>query len=351
MIRKLLTLVLAVVVIVSLVIGGCAKPAPPAPAPAPEKLVLRLGHCAPPGQIMDRANNFFKNYVEEHTGGAIEIEIYPQSQLGGERAMFDQVLAGTLDMASIGAPIQSTAVKEYSAFCLPFVIPDEDVFWDMTVVPSLRNKLFDIVRERIGVETLGFDDGCARGLLNKKRTVRSPDDVKGLKIRVMEGAIYADMFTALGAITAPIPFPEVYTALQQGVIDGEDNSCDMAIYMKFVEQEKFFTDTNQTIQTNPLIVSKSAWAKLTEEQKQIFREAGLAMDIFSEEDYLKERDESYDIARDKYGVEVTLLTPQEREAFVEKMSSVHDKYKPIIGEEFYDLFMSVAKECRQKLGK
>jgi len=316
-----------------------------------QQVVFKYGHVAPPKQIMGKASDFLKNYVEEKTKGAIKIEVYPLGQLGGERAMLDAVLAGTINMANIGAPILATAVPEANAFCLPYVIPNEDVFWDVVNDKEFRGKFFSILRKK-GVEPIGFIDGCGRGFLNKKRPVRRPEDIKGLTIRVMEGPIYTDMFRALGANTRTIPFPELYTALQQGVVEGEDNSADMAVFMKFTEIEKFFTNTNQTIQTNPTLIAKSSWDKLTEEQKKIFKEAGEAADKFSREEYRKDKLEGYRVAREQYNVAVIEdLTPEERAAFRKAVEPVLAKYRKVIGEEFFDLFINTAKKYEQKYKK
>src|SRR4030042_694770 len=165
-----------------------------------QQVVLKYGHVAPPLQIQGRASTFFKNYVEERAKETLKIEIYPLGQLGGQRAMMDAVLAGTLDMTNAGAPILATVIPEFNALCLPFVIMNEDVFWDIMRDKDFRAKIFSLIRNK-GAEPLGFSDACGRGLLNKKRPIRSPEDVKGLNIRVMEGPIYTDMFRAMGANT------------------------------------------------------------------------------------------------------------------------------------------------------
>jgi tripartite ATP-independent transporter DctP family solute receptor len=319
-----------------------------APFVSAQQLVFKYGHVAPPGNVMFKASNFLKTYVEEKTKGAMKIEVYPSGQLGGERALLDGVLAGTLNMANVGAPILSTVVPEANVFCLPYVIPNEDVFWRIVNDKEFREKFFSLLRKK-GLEPIGFIDGCGRGFLNKKRPVRRPEDIRGLTIRVMEGPIYTDMFRALGANTRTIPFPELYTALQQGVVDGEDNSCDMAVFMKFTEVEKFFTNTNQTMQTNPTLIAKSSWDRLTDEQKKILKEAGEAADKFSEEDYKKGKLEGYRIAREQYKVEVIdKLAPEEKAAFRKAVEPVLAKYRKVIGEEFFDLFIRTAKKYEEK---
>jgi len=178
---------------------------------------FRYGYLSPPTFSMGRTSEFFKKYVEKHTSGAIEIELYPLAQLGGMRAMFDQVMAGTLDMATVASPLIATAFPEFNVFNLPFVVLNDDVMWDILWTKDFRDKMDNTIRKK-GIVPLFVVDNGARGFLDKKRVVRSPKDMKGLRMRVMQGSIYTDMFRAMGAKTRTMPFPEIYTALQQGNI-------------------------------------------------------------------------------------------------------------------------------------
>jgi|PlaIllAssembly_1097288.scaffolds.fasta_scaffold124459_2 tripartite ATP-independent transporter DctP family solute receptor len=312
------------------------------------QVVFKLGHVAPPQQIQGKASTFFKTHVEEKTKGAVKIEVYPLSQLGGQRALMDAVLAGTLDLAPAGAPLLSTVMPEFNALCLPFVIANEDIFWDVVRDKEYRDKTFAIVRKK-GAEPFGFTDVCGRGFLNKKRPVRTPDDLKGLNIRVMEGSIYTDMWRAMGANTRTIPFPELYTALQQGVVEGEDNALDMANFMKFTEIEKHFTATNQTMQTNLMIMASASWNKLNDAQKKIFVEAGEAMEKYSQEEFRKDKVDAYKVAREQYKVNcIENLTPQERAAFRKTVAPVLEKYQKIIGDDYFKMFTGLAKKYESK---
>jgi len=313
-----------------------------------QQIVFKLGHVAPPQQIQGKSSTFFKNYVEEKTKGAVKIEVYPLGQLGGQRALMDAVLAGTLDMAPAGAPLLATVVPEFNALCLPFVVANEDIFWDVVQDKEFRDKTFAIVRKK-GVESFGFTDVCGRGFLNKKRPVRTPDDLKGINMRVMEGSIYTDMWRAMGANTRTIPFPELYTALQQGVVEGEDNALDMANFMKFTEIEKHFTATNQTMQTNLLIMASASWNKLNDAQKKIFREAGEAMEKYSQEEFRKDKTEAYTVAREQYKVAcIEDLSPAERAAFRKAVAPVLEKYKKVIGDDYFTMFTALAKKVEAK---
>jgi tripartite ATP-independent transporter DctP family solute receptor len=309
-----------------------------------EQRVLKYGYISPPIYAMGRTSEFFKYYVEKRTGGAIKMELYPLGQLGGMRAMFESVLSGTLDMATVSAPVITTAIPEFNVLCLPFAVSDPDAMWKILWTKEFRDKLDEAVRKK-GIVPLFISDNAARGFLNIKRQVRSPKDIKGLQIRVMQGSIYTDMFRAMGAKTRTMPFPEVYTALQQGLIEGMDNTLAMSVAMKFTEVAKFFTPLNQTMIEVYVLGSGKMWDSLTSEQRKIFSEARGFVEKFSREAMAADDAAAAGLARAKYDVNVSgALTPEERAAFRELMKPVHKKYRKIIGEELYDLFISLARK-------
>jgi len=316
-----------------------------------EQKKFRYGYLSPPTFAMGRTSEFFKDYIEKHTGGAITIELYPLAQLGGMRAMFDQVMAGTLDMATVASPLIATAFPEFNVLNLPFVVYNVDVMWEILWTKDFRDKLDNAVRKK-GIEPLFVCDNGARGFLNKKREVRSPEDMKGLKMRVMQGSIYTDMFRAMGAKTRTMPFPEVYTALQQGLIDGEDNSLEMAVAMKFVEIEKFWTPLNQTMIVVFTLGSGKMWDSLTEEQKKIFNEAKVAVEKQSKIHMAEDAEAAIPIAKEKYGVKIgEPPTAAELAQFRKAVEPVLEKYRNVIGPDVFDHFVKLAKEYEGKYAK
>jgi TRAP-type C4-dicarboxylate transport system substrate-binding protein len=184
---------------------------------------------------------------------------------------------------------------------------------------------------------LFVSDVILRSFLNKKRPVRTPDDIKGLSMRVMEGPIYTDIFRALGAQTRTIPFGEVYTALQQGVIEAEDNSLAMAIAMKFVEVEKFCTPLGHTTLVGFVQGSQKMWNSLSEAEKRVMTEARANTEIFARVSMAEEETNAILTAGKTYGVKVEPpLTAKELAAFREKTKGIYTKYRDIIGAEVYD---------------
>jgi len=332
---------LAVAVLVSFVIGSLAiYPS----VSAAEPKVLKYGYLSPPHVSMGKTSEFFKKYVEKNTGGSLKIELYPLAQLGGMMAMFESVLAGTLDMCTVAAPVMGTVMPEFYALCLPFVVPNVDVMWQILWTKEFRDKMDGIIRKK-GIQPLFVCDNGTRGFLNKKKVVRSPKDIKGMRMRVMQGSIYTDMFKAMGAKTRTMPFPELYTALQQGLIDGEDNSLDMAVAQKFVEVEKFFTPLAQTMIVVYSLGSGKMWKSLTDKERKVIMEAResteKASKAFTSDDVAK----ALPKAKEKYGVKVDPpLTPAEREVFRKVMKPVLEKYKKVIGLDVFNLFTGLAKK-------
>lgn len=311
---------------------------------AAEPKVLKYGYLSPPFVAMGKTSEFFKKYVEEHTNGSIKIELYPLAQLGGMMAMFESILSGTLDMGTVSAPVMSTVMPEFNVLCLPFVVPDVDVMWKILWNKEFKDKMNGIIRKK-GIQPLFIVDNGTRGFLNKKRVVRSPDDIKGLRVRVMQGSIYTDMFRAMGAKTRTLSFPELYTALQQGLIDGEDNSLDMAVAQKFVEVEKFFTPLAQTMIVVYSLGSNKMWNSLTDKERQVILDAREATEKASKGFTADDAAKAIPKAVEKYGVKVDPpLTDSEREVFRKAMVPVLEKYEKVIGPEVFNLFTDLAKK-------
>ena len=335
---------LAVVLSVAFIMGVLAI-SPSVSAAEPK--VLKYGYLSPPFVSMGKTSEFFKKYVEEHTGGSLKIELYPLGQLGGMMAMFESILSGTLDMGTVSAPIMANAMPEFNALCLPFVVRDVDVMWKILWTKEFKDKMDNIVRKK-GIHPLFICDNGTRGFLNKKRVVRSPEDIKGMSVRVMQGPMYTDMFTAMGAKTRTLSFPELYTALQQGLVDGEDNSLDMAVAQKFVEVEKFFTPLAQTMIVVYSLGSDKMWKSLTDKERQVILEAREATEKASKGFTADDAAKAIPKAIEKYGVKIDPpLTAQEREVFRKAMVPVVKKYEKIIGPDVFNLYTDLAKKYEQ----
>ncbi|MGI5966727.1 MAG: TRAP transporter substrate-binding protein, partial [Anaerotruncus rubiinfantis] len=227
---------------------------------------------------------------------------------------------------------------------------DLDTYIDMCWDEGFRERIFNAVEERTGCKTLGFTIGIGRGVSNTKREIRTVDDMKGLKIRTIGSPIIIDTFNSFGATATNVPWKEVYTALQQGLVDGEDSSVIANLDQKFIESNKFYTQLDTMFQNHLLVVSSELWNKLTPEQQQIFVEAGVKADEYGFECSRTDIKDSYERAAKEYpDFKITSdLTPEEKQTFVDACRPVWDKYKPEVGEDLfnytYDLMQKMVKK-------
>ena len=330
---------------------------------ASAKMVVKFGHVAPPFHGQSVGVDHFAKYVMEKTNGEVEVRTYPMGQLGGERSMAEQVQSGSLQLAAITSAVMSNFVPQASLIPLPFVFPDRRTAYAV-LDSEIREKLFSYFPAK-GFMPLGFTENEFRDLTNSKRPIRKPEDLKGLKIRLMESPVYIDTFKQMGVNPVPMPFPEVYNALQQGVIDGQDNPLYTSVLMKFTEVNKYVTITHHILTECFIIANLDWWNSLPARIKKVMKEAAyqveivnrghtlqdmLSMSVMSKKDpktgKVKPGPSIYGVAR-KQKVQIIELTPAEREAFKKAMTPVYAKYRSIIGADLFDAFMAKIKEVNK----
>ena len=295
---------------------------------ASAKMTIKFGHVAPPFHGQSKGADAFAAY-------------------GNQKAA--QVQAGTLEMASITTAVMGNYVPQVQVMDLPFVFPNRKTAYAVIDDEAWQKKLFSYLPKK-GFVGIGWTENEFRDINNKVRDIRTPADVKGLKIRVMNSPVYMDTFKQLGASPVGIPFPELYNALQQGVIDAQENPLLTSILIKATEVAKFVTNTDHILTECMIIINPEVWGKLSDKQKKIFREAAkvgikanrevnvqlhqkLPKSGISVAEYCK-----------KNKVKVIELTAAERQAFAKAMKPVWDKYKGIVGADLYDFFMATIKK-------
>ena len=301
------------------------------------KTVVKYGHVGPPIHPQHLGAVAFAKYVTEKTKGEIEVQVFPLGQLGGERSMTEQVQAGTLHMTAVTSGVLANFVPEMGIIELPFVYPNRETAYKVLDDKDVKERFAKFCDPK-GFVFIGYTENEFRDMTNSKRPIKKPDDLKGLKLRVVESPIFIDTFKTLGANPTPLPFPEIYNALQQKVIDGQDNPLYTSNLMKFLEVNKFATVTNHILTECPVVVNKKFWSTLTPEQQQIFREAAEVQIKVNREGNAKGSADAVEKAR-ALKVEVYVLTAQDRAVFKAAVKPVYDKYRGVFGAEWYDYFL------------
>jgi tripartite ATP-independent transporter DctP family solute receptor len=301
------------------------------------KTIVKYGHVGPPIHPQHHGAVAFAKYVTEKTNGEIEVQVFPLGQLGGERSMTEQVQAGTLHMTAVTSGVLANFVPEIGIIELPFVYPNRETAYKVLDDKEVKERFAKFCEPKAFV-FIGYTENEFRDMTNSKRPIKKPEDLKGLKLRVVESPIFIDTFKTLGANPTPLPFPEIYNALQQKVIDGQDNPLYTSILMKFTEVNKFATITNHILTECPVVVNKKFWDTLTAEQQKIFREAAEVQIKVNREGNAKGSADAVEKARAQK-VDVYVLTAQDRALFKTAVQPVYDKYRGVFGSEWYDYFL------------
>lgn len=329
------------------------------------KMQVKFGHVAPHGHGQTVAVDYFAKYVLDKTNGEIEIKTFPMGQLGGERSMAEQVQAGTIQIASITTAVLSNFVPQAAILDLPFLFPDRRTAYAV-LGSELREVLFSFFPKK-GFVAIGFTENEFRDLTNSKRPIKAPADLQGLKIRTMESPIFIDTYKQLGANPVPMPFPEIYNALQQGVIDGQDNPLYTSILMKFTEVNKYATISGHLLTECIIIVNQDWWNKLKPEYQNILKEAAYNTEVVNRGYTLQDMLALKKLAKIEQGtcketpgpsiyemlksqnVQVVELTPKEKEEFKKAVEPVYKKYREEIGPDFFDQFLAKVKEIQKNI--
>jgi len=295
------------------------------------KMSLVLGPAFPWG----KGGEIWANLVRERTQGRINIKLYPGVSLiqGDQTREFSAIRQGVIDMA-VGSTINwSPQVKELNLFSLPFLMPDYAAM-DALTQGEVGKEIFKVI-DKAGVMPLAWGENGYREISNSKLAIKKPEDLKGLKIRVVGSPLFLDTFTALGANPTQMSWADAQPALATGAVDGQENP--MAIYTAaklHTVAQKHITMWGYVADPLIFVVNKDIWASWTEADRAIVKQAAIdagKQEIAIARKGLAEADRPLlkDIAGQ--GVTITQLSPQERDAFVKVTRPVYDKWKNQIG--------------------
>jgi tripartite ATP-independent transporter DctP family solute receptor len=239
--------------------------------PAFGQTKLTLGHGAAPGNPRHEAAVHFANVVKQKSSGRIEVQVAPSAQLGDDAAMVTALRSGTLDLSANSQGATAVVVPEYAAYGMPFLFAESAQAFKVLDGP-LGKELADKSAAK-NLIVLGYWDNGIRHVSNNRKPVLAPGDMKGLKIRTPPDAVTIDIMTALGAETQQIKFAELYVALEQGVVDGQENPLANIYASKLYEVQKYITLTGHKFEMNPFLMSKRSWDRLAEGDRRIITEA------------------------------------------------------------------------------
>ena len=313
---------------------------------------IRLGHPDPADIYTSRkaaGSTVFKAMVENETGGAVKVNLYPAGQIGGEREVAEAVKLGSVQMGMLSGPF-SGFCKEAQVFDIPYLFPSYLVAY-RTLEGPFGKELAEECLKKTGMRILTYSQVGFRNFTNSVRVIKTPADVKGLKLRVMENPVYMNLVRSMGGAPTPIPWPETYTALQQKVVDGQENPISSIKFGKLYEVQKYMTTDGHTFGVSFMLINEKFFQSLPKEYQTIFKNAALTSAV--SENGIDNLDVSVGLQflKDK-GMEVYAPTPAEKAQFkAVAQPAVIEYLEKQIGRAWIDKVLNAVKQTEASLAQ
>jgi len=307
------------------------------PSTSGETITLKIAHVEAEDRSTHKALLQFKSDLEEKTGGRFQIEIYPNAELGGDEELCESVAMGTIQMALPSTSVLTSYNDRIGILDMPYLFKDAQAAFD-----ALDGALGDQISEWIagnGFISLGYTYNGPRCTTNSVRPIYTPDDLKGLSMRVMSSPVFIDMYDTLGANTTPMSFSELFTGLQQNTVDGQENPPTLIYASGFHQVQKYLTLDNHVHNFLPILTNEAWFNGLSAEDQATVKEC--AADLVTNQRKMELEDNETIVEKlEAEGMEVNELTDEQYQAFVDAVQPMYDKYKGEWGTEIFDLATS-----------
>jgi len=308
--------------------GGCAKK-------DRGVRVLKLAHALDTEHPVHKGMVFMAERVKEKSGGRLQIDIYPSGQLGSERECIEQLQAGALAITKSSSSALEAFIPKMKVLGLPYLFRDSEHYWNVLLGPI--GKEFLAAGEDVGLKGLCFYDAGARSFYTKDKPIETPADLKGMKIRVQKSEMAIKMVEAMGCAATPIDWGELYTSLQQGVVDGAENNPPSFYSSMHYEVCKYYILEEHTRCPDVLLINASVWNNLSPEFQNILQEATDESVAFQRELWAKKEKECLEAVA-QAGVKIS---HPDKAPFKEATRSVWDEFN---GTEIGDIAKRIAEQ-------
>ena len=280
---------------------------------------LKLGHVGEPGSLFQKSADEYARRVNEKLAGKVKVVTFGSSQLGGDKEMIQKLKLGTLDMA-LPSTVMTSEVDQFGLFELPYIVKDrnhmsrieKEVFW-----PSMAP-----LAEKKGLKILAVWENGYRHITNNKKPIRTPEDLKGIKLRVPEGKWRVKMFQEYGANPSPMKFSELFTALQTGVMDGQENPFTQIYSAKLQEVQKYLSLSGHVYTPAYLVVGSRKYGQLPADVRKVLEDTARETQAFVYS--TAEKDETELLAKLKQaGMQVNEV---DKDAFIKASKGIYEDF-------------------------
>ena len=289
--------------------------------PNSDHKVIKLAHGLDINHSVHKAMEIMAKDLEEISDGQLSIKIYPNQQLGSERECLELLQIGSLDMTKVSAGVMENFAPKMKVFGLPFLFRDREHSFKVLDGP-IGQELLDEATQ-FWLKGLCYYDAGSRSFYTKDHPIKTPEDLKGQKIRVMESATSMAMVQSLGGSPTPIAWGELYTALQQGVVDGAENNPPSFYLSRHYEVCKYYSIDEHTMLPDILVVGTHLWDKLTPQEQKWLQEAATRSVEDQRELWVNSEKEALDAIKEA-GVQINY---PDKAPFIEAVQNIYDQYQ------------------------
>lgn len=283
--------------------------------------IIKLGHAQVVSHPVHEAMLYMAKQIEKKSNGKIKVKVYPNQQLGSERELLELLQIGSLGMTKVSAAALEGFAPTMQVFGMPYLFRDDEHQRKVLEGPIGKQLLLD--GEEFWLRGLCYYDAGKRSFYTKDKPVETPDDLAGLKVRVMESITASNMVKALGSSPTPVSYGELYTALQQGIVDAAENNPPSLYTSKHYEVCKYYSLDEHTSLPDVVIISTKVWEDLTEEEQNWVQEAANESATY---EYKLWEESSAESMRELEAAGVTISYP-DKEPFRKAVEGVYDQLK------------------------
>lgn len=300
---------------------------------------LQFGHVGNPGSLFDTSVNEFAKRANEQLGDDYKVQAYGSSQLGGDNSMMQKLKLGQLTF-TLPSTVMSSVVDEFGLFEMPYLIQDRD-HMKRVIEEVIEPDLYPLVEEE-GYKIIAVWENGFRQITNNERPINTPEDLDGLKLRTPAGKWRVRMFEEYGANPSPMALSEVFTALQTGTMDGQENPLVQIHSQKFQEVQDYLSMTNHVYTPAYVVVSKSHWEDLPEDVRDVLEETAQEIQDFVYETAAKQ-DEELLGAMEEAGMEIN---EADKQAFIDASGPVYERFDEEVegGGDLVDRVLELGEE-------
>ena len=303
-----------------------------------ETYTITFGIVDSEEQSTFRAAEKFKEQIEADTDGHVIVELYPNGTLGADLQLTEAVSQGTVQMSCVTSMSMSMYDTSWGIWDIPYIFDSAESFF-AAADGDLGQQLSETLTAQ-NILCLGYGYNGARSVSNNLHPINSLEDLAGINIRVMESPVYIDSFKALGANPTPMAYSELFTGLQQGTVDGQDNSPSYIYKAKFYEVQDYYSLTEHVQSCFVTIMNLDFFNSLPEEYQTVVTDAARTWMVdYQREDQIEDDDTSLQ-ELENVGLEINTVSPETKQTFMDALAPVYEQYESEIGAEIFELARS-----------